>query len=524
MLDADMILYNANIYTIEPKNPKAQAIAIKDKKIAAVGTNAEILKHKTKKTKTIDLKGKTVLPGFTDCHIHMSSYARTLEQVDLRNATSIKQLQQKLKQATTRKPSNVWIVARGFDHEKFAEKRLPTRFDLDEAVPNHPVLITRVCGHLSVANSKALDLAEINMHKELLKSGKIVKDPKTGMPNGVLLEDAQDIVTDAIPNASEEELLRLYGNACGNAVKNGLTGVHWLIGSPGEIRVIEKLQKQGKLPIRVYVVVPVEYFDELGRFELFTGFGDDRVRIGCVKIFADGSLGACTAALRTSYNDNKTTKGILIYSRRKLENIVKKAHDVGFQIALHAIGDRAIETALGAFEAVLKESPRKNHRHRIEHASVLNAELMGRMRQLDVIASVQPHFVVSDFWIIKRLGKKRARWTYALKSLFKSGVNVCAGSDCPVEPINPLLGIWAAVARKTFPEERLSIDGAIRMYTINAAFASFEETRKGSLEAGKLADLVVLSKDPHEIAPEKIRDIKVDMTIVDGEVVYARRH
>jgi len=524
VLCIDLIIHNANIHTMDKKGTKAQAIAIKDKKIVAVGANNEILKLKTNKTRAIDLKGKTVLPGFIDCHIHMSSYAKSLEQIELRNVTSIKQMQQKLKQSATKKPKNTWIIARGFDHEKFKEKRVPTRFDLDEAVPDHPVFVTRVCGHLSVANSKALELAKITKYAKTLESEKIDKNPKTGEPTGILLEDAQNLVAEIIPRANEEELLRIYGQACKRATENGLTGVHWIINSPKELRIIQKLRKHNKLPIRVYAVIPVEYLDEFAELGLSTGFGDDVVKIGCVKIFADGSLGASTAALHTPYCDNKTTKGILVYREKKLEKLVKKVHDADFQLAVHAIGDRAIETVLNALETVLEEKSKKDRRHRIEHASVLNEGLIKRMKRSEVIASVQPHFIVSDFWVAKRLGNERARWTYSFKSLFESGLNVCAGSDCPVEPISPILGVWAAVTRKTFPHEKLSADQAIRMYTINAAFASFEEQTKGSIEQGKLADLTILAKDPYKTVPEKIKEINVDMTIVGGEIVYARKH
>jgi len=522
MHQADLILYNANVHTMNRKNPKAQAIAIKDKKIAATGKNSEILKLKTEKTRIIDLKGKIVLPGLTDCHIHMSAYARTLEQTDLRSVTSIKQLQQKLKKAAAKKPPNTWIIAHGFDQEKFREKRLPTRHDLDKAVPNHPTLIIRVCGHLSVANSRALQLANVNKHISELGE-KVDKDPKTGEPIGILFEDAQFFVMEAIPDASKEELLKTYAQACKKAAENGLTSIHWLISSPKEIRVIQKLRKQNKLPIRAYLIIPIEDIDKFAPMGISTGFGDDKVKIGCVKIFADGSLGACTAALQTPYADNKTTRGIMVNSKKKLEGLIRKARELDFQVAIHAIGDRAIKTVLDTLESVLEEGFEKNHRHRIEHASVLNEKLIERMQKLKIIASVQPHFVVSDFWIIKRLGEKRARWTYPFKTLFSCGLQVCAGSDCPVEPINPLLGVWAAVAREKFPQERLSVDQAIRIYTVNAAYASFEEQTKGTIEEGKLADLTILVQDPYKVPPEKIKDINVDMTIVDGKIVYTRK-
>jgi len=523
MSHADLIFYNANIHTMNEKKPKAQAIAIKNNKVAAVGSNVEILKLKTSRTRVMDLKDKTVLPGFVDCHVHMWSYARTLEQIGLRDVVSIKQLQQKLEQAAARKPLNAWVVARGFDQEKFREKRVPNRFDLDRAVPDHPVLITRVCGHLSVANSKALELANITKHTKLVKSGKIDRDPKTGEPTGVLFENAIALVARVVPKRDEKELLRIYSQACKKATEKGLTDVHCIIENLTDARLIKELRSQNRLKIRIHIIVPMEYFDDLVESGISTHLTDARTKIGCIKIYMDGSLGAHTAALCEPYADDKTTKGILTYSPDKLEKLLEKVHETGFQLAIHAIGDRAIETVLDSFEKVLRENPKKNHRHRVEHASVLNEKLIQRMQKLGVIASVQPHFVFSDFWATERLGKRRARWAYPFKSLISSGIVVCAGSDCPIEPIDPLLGAWAAVARKTFPQEKLSVDEAIRMYTINAAFASHEETIKGTVEPGKLADLTVLSQDPYDIKPDSIRNINVEMTIIDGEIVYTRK-
>ncbi|NIP66934.1 amidohydrolase family protein [Candidatus Bathyarchaeota archaeon] len=239
-----------------------------------------------------------------------------------------------------------------------------------------------------------------------------------------------------------------------------------------------------------------------------------------MKILVDGSLGAHTAALEEPYNDAASTTGMMLYSEGCLEELVTEAHKAGLQLAIHAIGDRTMNTVLATLEEALEKLPRENHRHRIEHASVLNQKLIRRMNRLGVIASVQPHFVVSDFWITDRLGPERARWTYAFKTLIQEGVRTTGGSDCPVEPISPLLGIYAAAYRQSFPEERITVEQALEMYTRDAAFASFEEDDKGSIETGKLADLVVLSHDPRNIPPQKIKDIQVMMTLVGGRIVY----
>jgi predicted amidohydrolase YtcJ len=246
------------------------------------------------------------------------------------------------------------------------------------------------------------------------------------------------------------------------------------------------------------------------------------VKIGFVKILADGSMGGRTAAMKKPYSDKPETSGMMLYTQRKLNKLVQKAHRAGWQLAIHAIGDRAVDNVLKAYEKALKEHPRTNHRHRIEHCSVLNPKLIRRMKRLNLIASVQPHFIASDFWAIDRVGKARARWVFPFKTLFEEGIVVASGSDCPVELISPILGIWAAVARKSFPEEKLTVEEALRTYTINAAYASFDEDKRGTIEVGKQADLTVLSDNPFLVAPDKTREISVEMTIVDGKVVYAK--
>jgi hypothetical protein len=247
------------------------------------------------------------------------------------------------------------------------------------------------------------------------------------------------------------------------------------------------------------------------------------IKVSFVKILADGSLGGHTAALKEPYSDKPETHGIKLYTQRRLNRLILDAHKAGLQIAVHAIGDEAMEAVLKAYERALKKHPSKNHRHRIEHCSVLNPKLIRRMKRLNLIASIQPHFVVSDFWIVDRVGKKRARWVYPFRTLMREGVMAVSGSDCPVEPIDPILGIWAAVSRKSFSEEGVTAEEALKTYTLNAAYASFDENKRGTIEAGKAADLTVLSNDALSVPSDDIRKIRVEMTIVDGKVVYARK-
>ncbi len=519
---AEMVLFNGKVITMNPSQPRAQAVAVKDGEILAVGLDTEIKRLIGEKTKTFDLKGRTVLPGFIDTHIHVAGLGRSLAPINLRGINSIEELQTRLAEQVQKLPKGKWITGRGWDQDRFAEQRYPTRWDLDESSPDNPVVFTRVCGHMCVANSKALEIANIARQTVPPPWGQIDKDAETGEPTGILRENAMNSVLDLVPSPSEEAFVDACGSACRKAAETGLTSVHWIIDSADEIRAINELHRRDELPVRVYILVPSELLEQLIGLGLCTGFGDAFVRIGSLKIFADGSLGARTAALRESYHDEPTTEGLMHYSQEELNALVIKAHTAGLQLAMHAIGDKTTGLVLTALENALMEAPREDHRHRIEHASVLDEDLISRMKRANVIASVQPHFVVSDFWVVDRVGVKRARWVYPFRSLVDEGITVTGGSDYPVEPMDPLLGIWAAVARGAFSEEQLTVDEALQLYTSNAAFASFEDSAKGSIERGKLADLVILSRDPHEVPPEDIRDIDVEMTISGGKVVYAK--
>ena len=521
MSGSKLAILNANVVTLDARRPRAEAIATQDGKIVAVGSNREIRKHVDNTTKLIDAKGKMVVPGFVDCHVHMTGFGQFLETLNLRNAGSIKEVQQKLRKYAQKNSRNGWILGGRWDQERFSEKRYPTRWDLDAVVEDKPVLLSRVCGHIAVANSKALQLAGIT-EKTIIDSGKVDLDEATGEPNGILRENALKLVWKAVPKPSQEEIEEACFSACKGAVKAGLTCVHWLLGSSSELRAIQKLHSEGKLPLRVYLGIPIELLDELISIGLVTGFGNDMVKIGFVKILADGSLGGRTATLIEPYADKPQTSGMMLYSQEKLNQLISEANAADLQVATHAIGDRTMEAVLNAYERALKEHPRKDHRHRIEHCSVLNPRLIKRMKRLDLIASVQPHFVFSDFWATDRVGKKRARWVYPFKSLLKEGLVVVSSSDCPVEPIDPVLGVWAAVARKSFPEESLTVEEALKTYSLNSAYASFDEDKRGTIEAGKLADFTILSEDLFKIKPDEIRNVKVEMTIVDGKIVYSR--
>jgi predicted amidohydrolase YtcJ len=522
MFEASLVILNANVVTLNPKQRRAEAIAIQDGKIAAVGSNREIRKHIRKKTRIINAKNKTVVPGLVDCHVHMTGFGHSSKSLDLRNVKSVSEMQKRLREFAERNHERGWILGGKWDQERFREKRYPNRWDLDAAVKDKPVFLTRVCGHTGVVNSKVLKMAGITK-RTAVDGGKVDLDEATGEPNGILRENAMDLVWRVTPKPTQEELEKACVAACKKAVEAGLTCVHWIVTSADEINTICRLGAEGKLPLRVCLGISVDLLDELIRLGFPTGFGNDMVKIGFVKILADGSLGARTAALEEPYSDKPETTGMMLYTQKKLNNLVLKAHEAGLQLAIHAIGDRAADAALKSYKKALKEYPRKNHRHRIEHCSVLNPKLIKRMKHLNIIASVQPHFVISDFWAADRVGKTRARWVYPFKTLMREGLVVVSGSDCPVEPIDPLLGIWAAVARKSLAEEGLTVEEALRTYTANAAYASFDEDERGTIAVGKYADLTVLSDDLFGVRPDDIKKIDVEMTIVDGKVIHARK-
>lgn len=520
MAHADLILMNGNIITFNPAQPNAQAVAVKQGKLMAVGTTKQILAYESEETRKIDVSNKTVVPGFIDAHIHGASFGRSFSQIRLRDAKSIEDIQQEVTRWTEKTAEGQWIIGRGWDQDKLPDRQFPSRFHLDRAAPSHPVLLVRVCGHVGVANSEALRLAGITKETEPPPGGRIDRDA-TGEPTGILRENALNLVLEILPDPSEEALTDACFQACRKMVEQGITTAHWIISSTQEIRALQKLKQRKELLLRIYALIPVDCLRHLVKLGVSTGFGDDRIKIGGVKALADGSLGARTAALKDPYEDAPAVKGMLLFSQRQLEKIVTAAHEADLQVAIHAIGDRTVEIALTTIEKVLRQTP-KAHRHRLEHVSVLNPRLIKKMRELGIVASVQPHFIVSDSWIADRLGDTRARWTYPLKSLLEEGILAMGGSDAPIEPVSPLRGIHAAVARETFPEERLTVDEALRLYTVNSAYGSFEEELKGSLEKGKLADLVVLSENPYRTAPDRIKDIEVEMTIVGGEIVYTR--
>lgn len=514
---ADLALINGNILTLNPVKPGAEAVAIKKDRIVGVGSNREVGLLVGEGTEVVDLGGRTVVPGFVDSHIHVVDFGKVLAWIDLTDVKSIGEMQGRLKERVKKIPKGRWVVGNGWNHERFVEKRYPNRFDLDEVSLDNHVVFYHQCGRVCVVNSKALELAGVTEETVAPSGGEIERDAGTGELTGVFRENATDLVWKAIPEASEEELAEAACLACEKIVEAGVTDIHWIVTSPVEISVIKRLGDS--LPLRVHVIVAANIWEQL---KVSGSLPDGNWG---VKVFVDGSLAARTAALKEPYLDDPTNRGELLYSQQELDALVSRAHRAGCRLVMHAMGDRAIEAALDAVEKALKEKPMKNHGYRLEHASVLNRKLIARIKKVGLTVSVQPKCAITEFSVwsaVERLGPERARLLYPFKTLIDEGILVVGGSDCPMEPLSPLEGIQAAVTRQYFPEEQISVDEALKMYTVNAAKASSEENIKGTVEEGKLADLTVLSGDPRTVQPNKIGDITVYMTVVGGKIVYQK--
>jgi predicted amidohydrolase YtcJ len=518
-------LIGGKVLTMNPSKPCAEAIAVKGDRIVKVGTNREISQLIRKNTKIIRLKGKTVVPGFVDTHIHVAQFGRFLTWIDLENVGTIKEMQNRLSRRIQEMPKGKWVIGRGWNQNRFSEKRPPTRFELDVVSPANPVIFYHQSGQVCVVNSKALELAGVTKQTSAPPGGTIEKKAETGELTGVLRDNATDLVWKLIPEPSEEELMEAASLACEKIVEAGVTSVHWMVLSSIEVSIVQKLRAQNRLPLRVYIIIPVNLLDSVISSGLHKDSADSALRIGGAVIFADGYLAARTAALFQPYSDYPAASGSLLCTQKEMNASAVKICKASLQLIIHAIGDKAVDAALTAIEKASKKASEKELRSRIEQAAILNEGLIERIKKQKVFVSVQPCVIDSEFsmWsAINHLGPERSRWLYPLKTLLKANIKVSGGSDCPMEPLSPLLGIQAAVTREFFPEEQITVDEALQIYTVDAAYASFEENVKGSIEKGKLADLAIISHNPRAVPPKEIGKIKVEMTILGGVVIYPK--
>ena len=517
LVSANLILYNGRIYRRPTDRTPTQAIAVLNGRIIDTGKTREILRLKSRSTRTFNLQGRTVLPGFADSHIHLLSYGMALRNLNLSRAHSIEDIKNRVAKGALGGSPDSWVLGRGWDQEKLRERRYPEKLDLDEAT-SKPVFLRRVCGHVAVANSSALSISGIDRNTPDPEGGVIVKDA-IGEPTGVVKERAIDLVQRRIRRDEDEERSAVV-SASKRLARLGLTSLHCIIEDAQEYRTVKNLKDEGKILQSIYAIMPANLIDHLISSRLSTEKSGDAIRVGGVKVYLDGSLGARTAALRYPYSDAPDSSGMLTMTRDHLHKLAIKVRKAGFQLCIHAIGDRAVETAIGVLDEVFGPKGCRSLRHRIEHSSLLSPRLIAKMRRLGVVASIQPRFIYSDSWANDRLGSARTRWLYAFSTMIRAGIPVAAGSDCPIENPDPLEGVWSAVARPGLDSsERLDVRQALYSYTTGASYASFSEDSRGTLDSGKVADMVILDKDPFKSEPDDLRNIRVVGTIMGGEVV-----
>jgi len=531
---ADVVLLNGFIWTVNPDMPRAEAVAIQGEKILKVGSTSEIKEMVGDKTKIIDLKGAFVLPGFIDCHTHFLDGGFSLSSVQLREAQTKEDFVARIEQKAKELEKEEWILNGNWDHQQFDPPELPRKEWIDAVTPDNPVCVNRLDGHMALVNSLALKLAGITEDTPVPTGGEILKDPQTGEPTGILKDAAMDLVTSQVPEPSLKERMRAAELALKHANEVGATSIHDMAYA-SSFEVYQRLLKQNKLTARLFVYIPISEIKLLTGLKLVSPFGNDFLKIAGLKGFVDGSLGSSTALFFDPYADDPAKRGLLVsdmFPDGIMEERLMEADRAGLQVAIHAIGDKAIHMILDIFEKVMSANEDRDRRWRIEHAQHLLLDDVRRMGRLRVIASVQPYHAVDDGrWAEKKIGKERARYTYAFRSLLDGGVTLACGSDWTVAPLNPLTGIYAAVTRQTLdgknpdgwiPDQKITLEEAIKGYTMSAAFTEFAEHKKGSVEEGKLADLVVLSQNLFKIPPEKILETTVLMTIFNGKVIYER--
>jgi predicted amidohydrolase YtcJ len=531
-----LLLTNAKIWTENPKQPEAEAIAMAGNVIVAVGTTEDILKLRGPRTAVADLDGRRVLPGFNDAHVHFYSGGHSLSGPQLRFAHSQKEFAETLGQFAMYVPSGQWITGGNWDQENWSPPRLPTHQLIDNFTPNNPVFLNRLDGHMSLANAIALHLAGINKNTKDVPGGEIVRDAK-GNPTGILKDAAQSLVEKVIPPPSQEQILAALHAAQLYANSVGVTSIQDMSATPDVLRAYQTMLREGELRVRVSGHQPLVSWERLAGVGILADFGNAYLHIGGVKGFADGSLGSTTALLFRPYLDSPNTSGIPsaeLSNPEQMWHNIEGADAAGLQIAIHAIGDRANNTILNFYDRLEHKHAQRDRRLRIEHAQHLTSSDIRRFARLHVIASMQPYHCIDDGrWAEHRIGPERAKTSYAFRSLLDAGATLAFGSDWDVAPMSPLLGIYAAVTRRTLdgahpngwiPEQKITVAEAVHAYTMGSAYASFDEKIKGSIEPGKLADLVVLTDDIFSIDPVKIADTKVYATIFDGRLAAAPEH
>ena len=531
-LAPDLIILNASIHTMDETQPTADAVAILGNRIVALGASPEICLLASPKTRIIDAAGKLVLPGFNDAHVHFLMGGFSLARVDLRDAASPEEMARRLKDYAAKLPKGRWILGGDWDHEKWPGAPLPTKEMIDAATPDNPVFVRRLDGHMGLANSLALKLADVTRETKDPAGGLVVRDPGTGEPTGVLKDAAESLMERAIPDKTSEEKHTAALAASEHAAQVGVTSVTD-VSADEDVGLYQQMLERGELKTRIYAVRSIVSWETMAKTGVHAAFGSDMLRIGGLKGFADGSLGSTTALFFEPYNDAPNTRGLL-FDQMLPEGIMLKrvegADKADLQVMIHAIGDEANWRILEIYRQSAEKNGPRDRRFRIEHAQHIRPGDIPRFGQQKVIASMQPYHAADDGrWCDKRIGPERAKGTYAFRTLLETGAVLAFGSDWTVAPLNPLEGIKAAVTRQTLdgkhpngwiPEQKITLDEAIRAYTVGSAYAEFAEHVKGTLTPGKLADLVMLDRDLYKINPAEIDKARVVLTVMDGKVVW----
>jgi predicted amidohydrolase YtcJ len=533
-LSADLILFNGKIITNNAAFQIVEAMAVRDEKIVAVGSNAEIEKLAGPQTKRIDLQGRTVIPGLIDTHTHALNWARSVirDELDL-SYPKVSKMDDVTKAIVGRaakiKPGE-WILGTSWDDAKLAERRYIMRHDLDAVSASNPVYLLHVSGHLAAVNTAALKLAGITAQTPDPQGGVIEKDAQ-GQPTGILKDTAMGLVDHVLPVQTREDSIKAVAYLSQAAAQVGLTTVHDIALFPEDFSVYQEAYRRGLLKIRVHMAPLVSRPQDVERIKamgVHTGFGDAHLKFGPIKIFSDGGMGARTIAIYPPPLQNEPQNfGLLLWKSEDLEKTQQQLAALGWQLATHAIGDRAIDQVLDSYAKVAQLYPGRDLRNRVIHCGVATPAIQKRLKALNVLVDDNPPFI---YWIgswFEKYGPERVRWSYPAKSYFDNGIIVSGGSDVYVTPISPWWGIWAAVVRREqksgqvlVPEERITVRQALQMYTLNGAYAGFEEKIKGSLEVGKLADFVVLDRNLLEVPSDELKDVKVLATFVGGQAIY----
>ena len=538
--EANLILVNGKVWTENPAQPTAQAVALDGSKILAVGDNAAIQKLAGPDTRVIDLNGRLLLPGFNDAHVHFLIGGGSLITVHLGTANSQAEFKERIAQFAKTLPSGAWLRNGLWDHQRWNPPVLPTHQLIDDVSGDHPAFLWRLDGHMALVNAQAMKLAGIDRNTKDVPGGEIMRD-KDGNPTGILKDAATALVTRVMPPLSPAEMDLAMDAAMREAAAHGVTSVQNMAdtsedrGQPENFREFQKMERTGKLTVRIYESLPIRDWKTLADAGIVAPFGNPYLRIGNLKAFSDGALGSETAWMDEPFTNNPAKSGLASPDLLDVEHFyesMRLADKAGLQLTIHAIGDHANRTILDLYARLEKDNGPADRRPRIEHAQHLHPADYARFAKLGVIVSMQPYHAIDDGrWAEKVIGPERIKSSYAWKSVLDAGATLAFGSDWPVAPLDPLTGISAAALRRTLdgknpngwtPEQRISVAQAVHAYTMGSAFAEHQEKVKGSIEPGKLADLVVLSDDIFTIAPEAIEKAKVDITIFDGKVIYQR--